>query len=261
MSEKITDLDAVGGEILQAARSELYLNLPYLDVVLCGLEFRAGKEMTLSLATDGQVLHYNGSFLAERYLRGRVLCNRAYLHVILHCMLRHLHKKYDKVPELWDLACDVAVESILDGLDYACLGRGNAPPLRQRWYHDLRREMPVLTAEGIYRALLRRARIATEHRIEIGQVVLDYDAFTVTRGDEVQELPQKEFLLLYKLLSYPGKIFTRIQLMDEIWGADSETGWETVTVHIGRLRKRFEHWDEFDIVSVRGLGYKAVKKE
>ena len=110
------------------------------------------------------------------------------------------------------------------------------------------------------RALLRRAKIASERRIEVGDVVLDYDALTVSRNGEVQELPQKEFLLLYKLLSYPGKIFTRIQLMDEIWGADSETGWETVTVHIGRLRKRFEGWTEFEIVSVRGLGYKAVKK-
>ena len=110
------------------------------------------------------------------------------------------------------------------------------------------------------RALLRRAKIATERRIVISDVVLDYDSLTVSRGREVQELPQKDFLLLYKLLSYPGKIFTRIQLMDEIWGADSETGWETVTVHIGRLRKRFEGWDEFQIVSVRGLGYKAVKK-
>lgn len=110
------------------------------------------------------------------------------------------------------------------------------------------------------KALLRRAQIASEHKMTVGGIVLDYDALTVTRDGQMQELPQKEFLLLYKLLSYPGKIFTRIQLMDEIWGADSDTGWETVTVHIGRLRKRFEGWDEFEIVSVRGLGYKAVKK-
>ncbi len=110
------------------------------------------------------------------------------------------------------------------------------------------------------RALLRRARIASERQIVVGDVVLNYDALTVSRNGQLQELPQKEFLLLYKLLSYPGKIFTRIQLMDEIWGADSETGWETVTVHIGRLRRRFEGWPEFEIVSVRGLGYKAVKK-
>ena len=121
---------------------------------------------------------------------------------------------------------------------------------------------PIDDEEMLYRikALLRRARIANERRICIGNVVLDYDSLTVSRGDEVQDLPQKEFLLLYKLLSYPGKIFTRIQLMDEIWGTDSETGWETVTVHIGRLRKRFEGWEEFEIESVRGLGYKAVKK-
>ena len=110
------------------------------------------------------------------------------------------------------------------------------------------------------RALLRRAKIASERQIRLGDVVLDYDNLSVTRGEESVVLPQKEFLLLYKLLSYPGKIFTRIQLMDEIWGTESDTGWETVTVHIGRLRRRFEGWEEFSIESVRGLGYKAVKK-
>ncbi len=110
------------------------------------------------------------------------------------------------------------------------------------------------------KALLRRAKIVSEREIRIGDVIVDYDSMTVTGHGITQELPQKEFLLLYKLLSYPGKIFTRIQLMDEIWGGDSDTGWETVTVHIGRLRRRFEDWEEFEIVSVRGLGYKAVKK-
>ena len=121
---------------------------------------------------------------------------------------------------------------------------------------------PVEKEEFLYRvkALLRRAKIASERRITVGSVVIDYDSMTVTRGDEVVELPQKEFLLLYKLLSYPNKIFTRIQIMDEIWGVESEAGWETVTVHIARLRKRLEGWDEFEIQSARGLGYKAVKK-
>lgn len=120
---------------------------------------------------------------------------------------------------------------------------------------------PVDMEELVLRiqALLRRTQIASEHKITVGQVVLDYDALTVTGHGKTMELPQKEFQLLYKLLSSPGKIFTRIQLMDEIWGMDSESGWETVTVHIGRLRKRFEGWPEFEIVSVRGLGYKAVK--
>ncbi|MCD7748688.1 MAG: response regulator transcription factor [Oscillospiraceae bacterium] len=121
---------------------------------------------------------------------------------------------------------------------------------------------PVDEEEMLLRikALLRRAKIASERRIQIGDVTLDYDTMSVTRGTETQVLPQKEFLLLFKLLSYPGKIFTRIQLMDEIWGPDSDTGWETVTVHIGRLRRRFEGWEEFEIESVRGLGYRAVKK-
>lgn len=110
------------------------------------------------------------------------------------------------------------------------------------------------------KALLRRAQIVNEKKISIGNVTLDYNAFSVTRNGETQILPQKEFMLLYKLLSYPGQIFTRIQLMDEIWGADSDTGWETVTVHVGRLRKRFDGWEEFEIESVRGLGYRAVKK-
>ena len=109
-------------------------------------------------------------------------------------------------------------------------------------------------------ALLRRARVISDQKLTVGDVTLDRDSLSVTRGEETLVLPQKEFQLLYKLLSYPGKIFTRIELMDEIWGTDSDTGWETVTVHIGRLRKRFEGWEDFEIISVSGFGYKEVKK-
>ena len=145
----------IGREILFAARNELYLNLPYLDVALCALAFQPGGEVTLSLATDGETLYYDGSWLSDRYLRSRVLTNRAYLHVILHCMLRHLGKKQGKAPELWDLACDAAVESILDELNYPCLNEGTVP-MKQKFWGECRREMKVLTAEGIYRHLLRR---------------------------------------------------------------------------------------------------------
>ena len=110
------------------------------------------------------------------------------------------------------------------------------------------------------KALLRRYKIISERQIVIGDVVLDYDSYTVTGHGQTIELPQKEFLLLYKLLSSPNKIFTRIQLMDEIWGVDCDTDSETVTVHIGRLRKHFVGWEEFEIDSIRGLGYKAIKK-
>ncbi len=148
------DFSAIGQDILFAARNELYLNLPYLDVALCSLRFQPGGGVTLSLATDGETLYYDGSFLAERYLRSRTAVNRAYLHVLLHCMLRHIFKKRGKVPELWDLACDAAVESILDELEYACLTEGTVP-MKQKFYGQCRRDMPVLTAEGIYRRLLR----------------------------------------------------------------------------------------------------------
>lgn len=110
------------------------------------------------------------------------------------------------------------------------------------------------------RALLRRAKIASEHKLTIGQVTLDYDALTVSREGQCLTLPQKEFYLLFKLLSYPDVIFTRLQLMDEIWGMDSETDERTINVHINRLRDRFTGLTEFEIVTVRGLGYKAVRR-
>ncbi|MBT2288814.1 response regulator transcription factor [Paenibacillus albidus] len=121
---------------------------------------------------------------------------------------------------------------------------------------------PLDTEEMLLRiqALLRRSQIASARKLVVGKVILDYDALTVTREDEKQTLPQKEFYLLYKLLSYPDRIFTRIQLMDEIWGMENESTDTTVNVHINRLRKRFEAYPEFELVSVRGLGYKAVRK-
>ncbi len=121
---------------------------------------------------------------------------------------------------------------------------------------------PVDEEEMLLRiqALLRRARINSDRVLNVGSVTLNYDSFTVSQSDSApQVLPQKEFLLLYKLLSYPGKIFTRLQLMDEFWGPDSESDEATVTVHINRLRKRFENCSDFTIETVRGLGYRAVK--
>ena len=119
---------------------------------------------------------------------------------------------------------------------------------------------PVDEEEMLLRvaALLRRSKIATEREIRFGNTVLSYDAFTVTVGGESQTLPQKEFLLLFTLLSYPDKIFTRRALMDEIWDLSSETDERTVDVHINRLRDRFRSSTDFEIVTIRGLGYKAV---
>ena len=121
---------------------------------------------------------------------------------------------------------------------------------------------PVNVNEMVLRvgALLRRAQMISDRRQTIGNTVLEYDSMTVTANGKSMVLPQKEFMLLYKLTAYPGRIFTRQQLMDDIWGLDSETEPRTVDVHINRLRDRFRDNDDFEIITIRGLGYKAVKR-
>ena len=121
---------------------------------------------------------------------------------------------------------------------------------------------PVNINEMVLRvsALLRRARIQNERRLVIGGTTLECDTLTVTVGNDSFVLPQKEFMLLYKMASYTGKIFTRKQLMDEVWGYDDFTDTHTVEVHIGRLRERFRDNADFAIVTIRGIGYKVVKK-
>lgn len=120
---------------------------------------------------------------------------------------------------------------------------------------------PINVNEMVLRvgALLRRAELASERRQVIGGTVLECDSLTVRCGGESTVLPQKEFMLLYKMVSYPGRIFTRQQLMDDIWGFESETDSHTVDVHIGRLRERFRQNPDFKIVTMRGVGYKVVK--
>ena len=144
----------IGRKILIAARSELYLNLPFLDAALCSLPLST-REPTQSLATDGTGLYYNGAWLAQRYERARSLVCRAYLHSLLHCMLRHPLKKAGRDGELWDLSCDIAVESILDSLPQRCLTPATSRPRRAHWYGLLQAEMKVITAEAVYRYFCR----------------------------------------------------------------------------------------------------------
>ena len=106
-------------------------------------------------------------------------------------------------------------------------------------------------------ALLRRSRIANEQRLVVGQTVLDYEALSLSVGESTITLPQKEFLLLFKLLSAPNRIFTRVQIMDEIWGYESESDHRTVDVHVKRLREKLENNRDFEIITVKGLGYKS----
>lgn len=120
---------------------------------------------------------------------------------------------------------------------------------------------PVNVNEMVLRvgALLRRAQMINERRLTIGDTVMECDSLAITSKGVKMILPQKEFMLLYKMASFPGKIFTRHQLMDEIWGYESETDTHTVDVHIGRLRDRFRNNEDFKIVTMRGVGYKVVK--
>ena len=121
---------------------------------------------------------------------------------------------------------------------------------------------PVNVNEMLLRvgALLRRAKINNERKQSLGNTVMEMDTFTVITGQEKIILPQKEFMLFYKMASYPGKIFTRQQLMDDIWGYESETDTHTVEVHISRLREKFKENEDFEIVTMRGIGYKVVKR-
>jgi len=121
---------------------------------------------------------------------------------------------------------------------------------------------PVDEEEMLLRitALLRRSRIAADRRLQIGKTELNFNSMTVTVDGAGESLPKKEFLLLFKLLSNPGRIFTRRQLMDEIWDMDSESDERTVDVHINRLRDKFRGNEDFELSTVRGLGYKAVLK-
>ncbi|SCP94838.1 response regulator transcription factor [Anaerobium acetethylicum] len=121
---------------------------------------------------------------------------------------------------------------------------------------------PVNINEMVLRvqALLRRAQMVSERKFIIGQTVFNYDSYSVTDNSKEMSMPQKEFLLLFQLISNCGKAFTRLQLMDEVWGYDSDADPHTVDVHINRLRNRFINNTDFEIVTIRGMGYKAVKR-
>ena len=120
---------------------------------------------------------------------------------------------------------------------------------------------PINVNEMVLRmgALLRRSKMINERRLTIGNTTLECDSLTLINESGSMVLPQKEFMLLYKMLSFAGKIFTRQQLMDDIWGYESESDTHTVDVHIGRLREKFRDNPDFKIITMRGVGYKAVK--
>lgn len=179
--------------------------------------------------------------------------------------------------EYYDLIISDIMMPRMDGYEFVRLLResGNTTPMMMITAKDAFDDMqkgfisgtddymvkPINVNEMVLRvgALLRRAQMINDRKQVIGSTVLECDTLTVTCENESFVLPQKEFMLLYKMASYPGKIFTRHQLMDEIWGYDNESDTHTVDVHIGRLREKFRDCKDFKIVTIRGVGYKVVR--
>lgn len=150
---QLQELDVVGlcTRILQNSRNELYLNMRYLDLSLSSLGFEMDPACR-GLGTDGFVIYYHGEYLCDLYRRGRVLVNRAYLHMVLHCLFCHMDTMGRREGRMWNLACDIAVESVIDGLYLKCV-HIQTPPFRMDWYGRLRQRLQVLNAEGVYKAL------------------------------------------------------------------------------------------------------------
>lgn len=150
---QLQELDVVGlcTRILQNSRNELYLNMRYLDLSLSSLGFEM-EPACRGLGTDGFVIYYHGEYLCDLYRRGRVLVNRAYLHMVLHCLFCHMDTMGRRDGRMWNLACDIAAESVIDGLYLKCV-HIQTPPFRMDWYGRLRQRLQVLNAEGVYKAL------------------------------------------------------------------------------------------------------------
>lgn len=176
----------IGREILFSARTELYMSLPFLDAAVSSLTITEGYD-TPTLATDLNHLYYSGAWLAQQYERSRANVNRAYLHTVFHCLLRHPVKAHGRDRALWDLACDVAVESIIDALDYRCLAAERPSVRRQNLYRRLRAQLPVLTAEAVYRQF-RRDRLNSYDCATLARVfTVDDHALWPEEGNDEQE--------------------------------------------------------------------------
>lgn len=211
------------------------------------------RELFCTVLSDGG---YN-VFSAKDGIEALDLIDKEYIDLIVADIMMPNMDGYTLTKSLRDAGYDLPILIVTAKDQYNDVERGFKVGCDDYMIKPINLKELLLRVE----ALLRRAKISSEKKITIGNTVLNYDALTVTIHGKETLLPQKEFFLLYKLLSYPNKIFTRPQLMDEIWGMFSETDERTVNTHINRLRERFADCPDFEIVTIRGLGYKAVKKD
>lgn len=177
----------IGREILFSARTELYMSLPFLDAALGALAVTEEGYDTDTLATAARHLYFSGAWLAMQLEHTRTAVNRSYLHSVFHCLLRHPVKSKNRDTPLWDLACDIAVESMLDSLDYRCVQADNPSVRRQNVYRRLRKSMPVLTAEAVYRQF-RRERLNSYDCATLARVFhVDDHTLWPTSDDDQQD--------------------------------------------------------------------------
>lgn len=175
MHEMKEKLIKAGTDILNASRTELYVAMRFLDIALNSLDYEMDLSMK-TIGTDSQKIRFNPRYLIENYQNDSVLVNRAYLHMILHCVFRHMFHNKEKDQDIWNLSCDIAVTAIIDEMEYRCI-RLTVPDERQAMYDRLRGEMKVLTAEGIYKSLMKRPLTWLEMEGAKKQFVVDDHVF------------------------------------------------------------------------------------
>ncbi|SET33109.1 vWA domain-containing protein [[Clostridium] polysaccharolyticum] len=220
--ERKVQIRNLGIRILENARNELYLSMRFLDMALSQLEYEMSLK-TFFVGTDGRKLFFNPRFLAERFEYHKVLVNRGYLHAILHCMFRHMFPVGEREEEIWNAACDVAVEYCIDGLDYPCLNKIQSE-FRKEWYQRLESQLKAVTAEGIYH-ILDSSSLQPQEFIKLQlEFLADDHAFWQGKKEEEKENPNQR------------QMQKQMSAVMELWEGLSQktaTGLETFSKNIG----------------------------
>lgn len=218
-------------EILVNSRNELYLSMRFLDVALSALEFVEDPGISLT-ATDGFALHYHGEELIQLYRTDRKLVNRAYLHMIIHCLFAHMYMEKGREEELWNLACDMGAEYILDGLYIPCVHRRGSP-LRRKTYHSLKENMKVVTAQGIYHWLLKQSLDHGEKEALKREFLVDDHSLWK------QDIPPKEHQMRQrKWKDMSEKMQTEMETFSKEGVQDSRSLYEQISVE---NRERYDY--------------------